>query len=329
MTPLRISIATSDYDHIRDIALGLVPIQGASINYQIYPIEETFFRFVHYREWDISEMSFGKFASIMADDDPDIIGLPVFTARMFRQSSVYVRRGGGVERAADLAGKRVGVPEWAQTAAVYTRGWLTDDIGIPLSDIKWFQAGLNEPGRREQIELHLPKGVSLTPVPEKSLKDMLQDGELDAVLAARPPVGMGDPGNLIEPLFADSPAEEGAYFKKTGIFPIMHTVAIRRDVYEANRWLAQNAYGAFIEARERSLARIFDRQTSRFMVPWIVDYAEEKRAQLGKDFYPYGLEENRHTLEVYLRWCFEQGISKRELTPDELFAPETKTKFRV
>ena len=329
MTPLRINIATSDYDHVRDIALGLVPIKGASINYQIYPIEETFFRFVHYREWDISEMSFGKFASIMSEDAPDIIGLPVFTARMFRQSSVYIRRGGGVESAADLAGKRVGVPEWAQTAAVYTRGWLTDDIGIPLGDIKWFQAGLNEPGRREQIALHLPKGVSLTPVPEKSLKDMLQDGELDAVFAARPPVGMDDPGSLIEPLFADGPAEEGAYFEKTGVFPIMHTVAIRRDVYEANRWLAQNAYGAFIEARERSLARIFDRQTSRFMVPWIVDYAEEKKAQLGKDFYPYGLEENRHTLEIYLRWCFEQGISKRELTPDELFATETKTRFRV
>ena len=329
MPPLRITIATSDYDHVRDIALGRVPIQGASVNYQIYAIEETFFRFVHYREWDISEMSFGKFASIMSEDAPDIIGLPVFTARMFRQSSVYVRRGNGIESAADLAGKRIGVPEWAQTAAVYTRGWLTDDLGIPLQDIKWFQAGLNEPGRRELITLELPKGVSLTPVPEKSLKDMLQEGELDAVFAARPPVGMDDPDCLIEPLFDDGPAEEAAYFEKTGIFPIMHTLAIRRDVYEANRWLAQNVYGAFLEARERSLARIFDRQTSRFMVPWMVDYAEEKRDQLGKDFYPYGVEENRHTLEVYLRWCFEQGIAKRALTPDELFAPETRTRFRV
>ncbi len=329
MPPLHISVATSDYDHIRDIALGRVAIQGTSINYQIYPIEETFYRFTHYREWDVSEMSFGKFASIMAGDDPDIIGLPIFTARMFRQSSVYVRRGGGIESGADLKGKRIGVPEWAQTAAVYTRGWLTDDLGIPLADVKWFQAGLNEPGRREQVELYLPEGCDLTPVPDKSLKDMLQDGELDAFFAARPPVGMDDPDCLIEPLFDDSPAVEAAYFKASGIFPIMHTMAIRREVYEANRWLAQNVVKAFAQAREMSLARIFDRQTSRFMVPWFVDYAEQKKALLGKDYYPYGLEENRHTLEVYLRWCFEQGITKRELTPDELFAPETRTQFKV
>ncbi|MCZ6848781.1 MAG: 4,5-dihydroxyphthalate decarboxylase [Alphaproteobacteria bacterium] len=329
MPPLHINIATSDYDHIRDIALGRVPIEGASINYQIYPIEETFYRFVHYREWDVSEMSFGKFASIMSEDDPDIIGLPIFTARMFRQSSVYVRRGGGIESGADLAGKRIGVPEWAQTAAIYTRGWLTDDLGIPLSDVQWFQAGLNEPGRREQISLSLPEGCNLTPVPDKSLKDMLQDGELDAIFAARPPVGMDAPDCLIEPLFKDAPAEEAAYFEASGIFPIMHIMAIRRDVYEANRWLAQNLLKAFTQAREMSLARIFDRQTSRFMVPWIVEYAEQKKAQLGKDYYPYGLEENRHTLEVYLRWCFEQGICKRPLTPDELFAPETRTRFKV
>ncbi|MDH3242270.1 MAG: 4,5-dihydroxyphthalate decarboxylase [Alphaproteobacteria bacterium] len=329
MPPLHINIATSDYDHIRDIPLGRVPIEGATFNYQIYPIEETFYRFVHYREWDVSEMSFGKFASIMAEDDPDIIGLPIFTARMFRQSSTYVRKGGGIESGADLRGKRVGVPEWAQTAAVYTRGWLTDDLDIPLSEIEWFQAGLNEPGRREQVELHLPDDCSLTPVPDKSLKDMLQAGELDAFFAARPPVGMDAPDSMIEPLFADGPAEEAAYYKQSGIFPIMHTVAMRRDVYEANPWLAQNLLKAFNQARDMSLARIFDRQTSRFMVPWFVDFAEAQKELLGADFFPYGLEENRKTLEVYLRWCHEQGIARRLLSPDELFAPETRTAFKV
>lgn len=329
MAALHINIATSDYDHIRDIALGRVGIEGATFNYQIYPIEETFYRFVHYREWEVSEMSFGKFASIMAEDDPDIIGLPIFTARMFRQSSAYVRKGGGITSGADLRGKRVGVPEWAQTAAVYSRGWMTDDLGIPLSEVEWFQAGLNEPGRREQVELHLPEGCRLTPVPDRSLKDMLQDGEIDAFFAARPPVGMDAEGSMIEPLFADGPAEEAAYFRSSGIFPIMHTVAIRRDVYEANRWLAQNLIKAFTKARDMSLARIFDRQTSRFMVPWLVDYAEEQKALLGDQFFPYGLEENRGTLEVYLRWCFEQGIARRLLTPDELFAPETASAFKV
>lgn len=329
MPPLHINIATSDYDHIRDVALGRVPIDGATVNYQILPIEEMFYRFVHHREWDVSELSFGKFASIMSEEDPDIIGVPVFTARMFRQSSTYVRKGGGIKRAADLRGKRIGVPEWAQTAAVYTRGWMTDDLGIPLGEVEWFQAGLNEPGRREQVELYLPEGCSLTPVPDSSLKDMLQAGELDAVFAARPPVGMDAPDSMIEPLFADGPAEEAAYFKQSGIFPIMHALAIRREVYEANPWLAQNLLKAFNQAREMSLARIFDRQTSRFMVPWFVDFAEKQRSLLGADYFPYGLEENRKTLTVYLRWCHEQGIARRLMEPDELFAPETRTAFKV
>lgn len=329
MTTLHIDIATSDYDHIRDLALGRVGIEGATFNYQIYPIEETFYRFVHYREWDVSEMSFAKFVGIMSEDTPDIVGLPVFTARMFRQSSVYVRKDAGIETGSDLRGRRIGVPEWAQTAAVYTRGWLTDDLGIPLQEVEWFQAGLNEPGRREQIELSLPQDVSLTPVPERSLKEMLEAGDLDAIFAARPPAGMDAPGCPVAALFDDAPAEEAAYFTETGVFPIMHTVAMRRDVYRANPWLAQNLYKAFIEARERSLARIFDPQTSRFMVPWIVDYAAKQKAFLGEDYYPYGLEENRRTLEVYLRWCHEQGIAKRLLAPEELFARETGTRFRV
>lgn len=329
MTALHINIATSDYDHIRDLALGRVRIEGATFNYQIYPIEETFYRFVHYREWEVSEMSFAKFVAIMSEDAPDIVGLPVFTARMFRQSSVYVRKDAGIETGSDLRGRRIGVPEWAQTAAVYTRGWLTDDLGIPLEEVEWFQAGLNEPGRREQIGLSLPQGVRLTPVPERSLKEMLEAGDLDAIFAARPPAGMDAPDSPVAALFDDAPAEEAAYFTKTGVFPIMHTVAMRRDVYEANPWLAQNLYKAFIEARERSLARIFDPQTSRFMVPWIVDYAAKQKAFLGKDYYPYGLEENRPTLEVYLGWCHEQGIAKRLLAPEELFAPETATRFRV
>ncbi len=329
VTQLNLNIATADYDHVRDIALGRIPVDGVILNYQINPIEETFYRFTQYREWDVSEMSFAKFVSIMSGDAPDIIGLPVFTSRMFRLASIYVREGGPVSTGADLRGKRIGVPEWAQTAAIYTRGWMTDELGIPLSGVTWVQAGLNEPGRREQVKLKLPDGINLVAEQEKSLRDMLRDGAIDAFFSARPPAGIHGPYAMIRPLFPDARTVETEYFQRTGVFPIMHTIAIRRPVYERNPWIAQNLYKAFHAARTSSLARIFDRQASRLFVPWIAEYAEETRKVLGKDFFPYGIDENRRTLEVYLKWCFEQGIARRQLKPEDLFAPETRTAFRV
>ena len=198
---LHLNIATADYDHVRDIALGRISAEGITLNYQIYPIEETFFRFTQYREWDVSEMSFAKFVSVMSGDAPDIIGLPVFTSRMFRLASIYVNANGPVKSGADLAGKRIGVPEWAQTAAIYTRGWMTDELGIPLSGVTWVQAGLNEPGRREQVKLKLPDGITLVSEPEKSLRDMLRDGEIEAMFSARPPAGVHSTHDMIVPMF--------------------------------------------------------------------------------------------------------------------------------
>lgn len=329
METLQLNIATADYDHFRDIALGRVRIDGARINYQIYPIEEVFFRFVRYREWDVSEMSFAKFTSIMSEDDPDIIGLPVFPSRMFRLASVYVNRRGKIQSGSDLSGKRIGVPEWAQTAAIYTRGWMTDDLGIPLRSAKWVQAGLNQPGRGEQVKFNLPEGVVVEGSPGKSLRDLLKDGEIDAFFSARPPDGMDGPYSDIVPLYSDARSEESAYFTRTGVFPIMHTVAMRRALYERNSWIARNLYKAFCEARELSIARIMDRQASRYFVPWLPDYVDEVRPTLGGNYFPYGIEENRTCLEVYLRWCHEQGITRRHLKPEELFAQETGAAFRV
>ncbi|MGE0627549.1 MAG: hypothetical protein AB7O43_06950 [Hyphomicrobiaceae bacterium] len=329
MNTLHLNLATADYDHFRDIELGKVRVDGVRLNYQTYPIEEVFFRFVRYREWDVSEMSFAKFAAIMSEESPDIIGLPVFPSRMFRLSSIYVNRNRPITDGRDLKGKRIGVPEWAQTAAIYTRGWLTDDLGISLQDIDWVQSGLNQPGRGEQVALFLPNGVSLTPVKDKSLRDLLRDGDIDAFFSARPPAGMDGEYNDIVPMFADAPQEEAAYFTRTGVLPIMHVVAIRRPIYEANPWLARNLYKAFEEARQRSLARIFDRQASRFFVPWIADRAMEGLAAFKSDYFPYGIDQNRTCLEAFLKWCSEQGITRRRLKPEELFAQELGAAFKV
>ncbi len=195
MTKLRLNFAASDYDHFRDLVDGTVSVEGVDLNCLRLSIEETFARFVSFQEWEVSEMSFGKFVSFISQDNGKVIGLPVFPSRVFRQSSIYVREDSPLKGPEDLAGKKIGIPEWAQTAAIYTRGWLVDQIGIPLTDIEWFQSGVNQAGREEKVKLKLPKGVKLTPVTDKSLTEMLLNGDIDAAATAHAPQPFedGDP----------------------------------------------------------------------------------------------------------------------------------------
>jgi 4,5-dihydroxyphthalate decarboxylase len=248
---------------------------------------------------------------------------------VFRHSSIYVRSDGGIDRPDQLAGKRVGVPEWAQTAAIYSRGLLAHEYGVDLASIHWHQGGVNEPGRHEKVALELPPGFRLTVVPDRSLSQMLLAGDLDAVLSARQPapVTAGDP--RVRRLFADYRDVELAYVRKTGIFPIMHVVAMRREIYERDRWLAMHLFKAFDEARMRSLARAADLTASFFPLPWIPDEMRRARELFGADPWPYGSAANRTTLDAFLGYAFEQGVCRRRLTPEMLFPPELQATFRV
>lgn len=326
---LRLSLATSDYDHVRDLASGLVRPQGILLNTLNFAVEEIFHRFTRYREWEVSELSMGKYSSLISQGDRSLWAIPVFPSRVFRHSSIYVRRDGPVRTPADLKGKRVGVPEWAQTAAVYSRGLLTDEYGLRLQDIAWVQAGVNEPGRQEKVKLQLPQGVHCKPRPDASLDTMLRTGEIDAVLSAHAPDSFeaGDP--TIVRLFPDYQPLEEAYFRKTGVCPIMHVVALRRAVLERFPWVAKNLFDAFEEAKRRSIARSREITASRFPLPWIADAAARARAIFGEDPLPYGIEANRPTLEAFLRFAHEQGVCHRRLAPEDLFPPEVQTSFRV
>lgn len=316
MATLPLSLAVGAYDHVR----GLQP-HGISLNLTELRIEEIFFRFTKFREWDASEMSFGKVVALMAEPEPQIIALPVFVSRVFRHSAIYLRKGSGIRQPKDLEGKRVGVPEWAQTAGIYVRGMLAHEYGVDLRSIAWTQAGVGEPGRIEKVKLHLPPGLSITPAPERSLTEMLAKGDLDAVISAR------DPGG--ERLFADYPPDELAYFRKTRIFPIMHLVVLRRDVYERDRWVAMNLMQAFEEAKDRSLARAAEIGASAVPVPWVADHTRRWREVAGEDFWPYGIEPNRPTLEAFLQYSYEQGVCARHLKVEQLFAPETREKAKI
>ena len=308
---LPLTLAINPYDHARDLRA-----EGIDLTVLELPIEEIFFRFTKFREWDASEMSFGKTVSLMAQAAPEIMPIPVFPSRVFRHSAIYVGEKSPIRQPQDLEGRKVGIPEWAQTAGIYVRGLLQHEYGVDLARIQWYQAGVQQPGRVEKVKLHLPEGVRITAVPDKSLAGMLAGGELDAVISARNPGGRR--------LFEDYVSVEERYFRKTGIYPIMHVVVLRRDSYERDRWVAMNLLKAFEAAKRESMQRLVEIGLSHVPMPWLAEHARRWRELAGEDFWPYGLEPNRPTLEAFVQYSHEQGITQRRLKVEELFAPETR-----
>jgi 4,5-dihydroxyphthalate decarboxylase len=325
---LPLTIAISEYDHVRDFASGRVEAEGIDATFLTLTIEEIFFRFTRFREWDVSEMSLAKYCALKSLGDESVSAIPVFPSRVFRHSSIFVRSDSRIAGPAELAGCKVGIPEWAQTAAVYTRGLLTHDYGVALQDIDWYQAGVAEPGRREKVALKLPEGVQYTPVPDGTLNDMLLDGELDAIMTAHPPPAFEDGSGRVVRLVRDYQAVEEAYWKKTGILPIMHVVAIRGDVLRAHPWVAANLLKAFSAARDRSVARALEATASRFPIPWIAHHAEQAAASFG-ELFPYGIDANRVALEAFLRFAHEQGVCQELLDPEDLFPDSVHSAFKV
>lgn len=326
MARVPITLAVGDYDHTRDLVSGRVPVEGVELNALNLPIEEIFYRFTFYREWDVSEMSMGKYASLRSQEDTSLTAIPVFPSRMFRHSMIYVRSGGGIRRPGELAGKRVGVPEWAQTACIYSRGYLAHTVGVALTAIDWVQAGVNEAGRIEKVKLRLPEGLKLRRVPDRSLTELLLAGEIDAILSARPPRALGQG---IERLFPDYRREEENYYRDTGIHPIMHVIALRTELLERHPWLAMNLLQAFEEAKRRCYVRLSDITASHAPFAWLKDYADRMRALFGEDFFPYGLEANRTTIEAYLEFAHEQGVCHRRLSAEELFPKSVLSTHKV
>jgi 4,5-dihydroxyphthalate decarboxylase len=329
MSKLPLTLAIPDYDHTRDLVSGRVQPEGIDLTCLVYPVEEIFYRFIVYKEWEVSEISLAKYCALTAAGNEDFIALPVFPSRVFRHSSFFVHKDGPVKSFADLKGKRVGIPEWAQTAAVYSRGFLEQQYGIALSSIQWVQAGVNQPGRIEKVDLKLPKGVEITRIADKSLNEMLLKGELDAVMVARAPDAFvkGDPS--IRRLVDDFVEVETDYYKNTGIFPIMHAVAVRRDVVAKNPWVARNLFTAFEEAKRRSIERVLEGTVSLFPIPWYFEHARRGMELFGKDYFPYGIEPNRKTLEAFVKYAYDQGVCKRHLDIEELFPKSLTSTHKV
>jgi 4,5-dihydroxyphthalate decarboxylase len=326
---LHLTLAVCDYEHVREIAQGLVRADGITLTPLIFPsIEEITFRFTRGLEWDVSELSFGKYISLTSQGAAPMVAIPVFPSRVHRHSAIYVRADRGIRTPKDLEGRAVGIPEWAQTAGIYVRGALAEEYGVDLAKIRWLQAGVSEPGRAEKVALKLPAGIRYEARPETSLSAMLSSGEIDAAVSARAPDGFA-PGGAVVRLFPDYRAEEERFCKKTGIFPIMHLITIRRAVLEQHPWVAMNLYKMFDAAKRRCLDRLRDFTCARIPLPWAAAIADEIAASYGPDPYPYGIEASRPTIEAFCRYAHDQGVTHRRMSVDDLFPREVRATARV
>ena len=327
MSKLQLTMAVSHYDHMIDIALKRVEVEGVELNMMELPLHDIFQRTVGFADFDIAEMSMAKYVSMRSQGDDRLIALPVFLSRVARHSAIYVRRD-RIKTAADFAGKRIGVPEWAQTAAVYGRGVLAHELGVDLRSIHWVQAGLAQAGRAEKVPLKLPAGLEVTAVSDKSLTQMLDSGELDGLVCATPPHCFHTNEDVVR--FYENPTEaEMAYAKAKKILPIMHGVVVRKAVLDAHPWVAGNLFHAFDTARRHSVKRMIFPGSTSVPVPWITEAVKKAQEVMGKDFWPYGVEENRPTLEAFLQFAYEQGVCHRLMKPEELFPAQTLQTVRV
>ncbi len=330
MTRLNLSLACWNYDRVAALADGTVRPDGIDLNFQRLDVEETFFRMIRHREFDVAEMSLSSYCVTLGRADPPFVAIPVFPSRFFRHGCIFVSAASGIREPADLIGKRVGVPEYQMTAPVWIRGILQDEYGVDPASVRYFTGGEEEPGREEKLRLNLPERFSVEPIgPEDTLSRMIADGAIDALYTARAPSSFYARPDRVRRLFPDYVPLEKAWFAKTGIFPIMHVVVIRRELYERNRWIARALFKAFEAAQRIAYAELKVSASLKTMLPWQIAAVEETIATLGDEWWPYGLERNRPVLETFLRFHHEQGLSPSRLTIDRLFAPETLETFRI
>ncbi len=324
------TLACWNYDRTRALADGRVQADGIDLNYLNLPVEETFFRMLRHREFDAAEMSLSSYVVSLFTPERPFIAIPVFPSRVFRHSSIYVNAGSGITEPRDLVGRNVGTPEYQMTAPVWIRGILADDYDVPVNSVTYYTGGQEEPGRTEKMRLDLPSGIRVRPIgPGQTLSAMLAAGEIDALHTARTPSTFQGGNGRVKRLFEDFPRVEREYFRRTGIFPIMHTVVIRRDVFDRQPWVAQSLFKAFRMAQRTTYHDLSETAALHAMLPWLTASLEETRREMGDDFWPYGLQRNRATLATFLRYSYEQGLSKELLQPEQLFAPQTLESFKI
>jgi 4,5-dihydroxyphthalate decarboxylase len=329
MSMLHLTLACEDYDRMRPVKDGIVKPQGIDLNYLVMPVEEIFWRMMKYEEFDASELSMGAFLTAASRGRRPFIAIPVFPSRTFRHRCIFVNTGAGIKSIQDLRGRRMGVPEYSMTAAVWLRGMFEHDYGVAPKDIYWVQAGEEHPGRKDRVEFDMPGGVRMESRPDTTLNAMIESGEIDAMMSPRMPTCFLEGSPKVQRLFPDYRRVEMEYFKKTGLFPIMHVMVIKRSIYEKEPWVAQTLYKAFCESKEICMRELYDTNILRVSLPWTSAEYEATQEVMTANYWPYGVEPNRKNLETLHGYLFEQGLIKQRLNLDELFARETVEAFKI
>ena len=323
----KLTLACWDYDRTRALLEGRVGVAGWRIDAKAQPPEETFPRAVADAPFDVSELSLSSYLMQVSRGEGAYIAIPAFVSRAFHHGAIYVRTKRGIETPKDLEGRLVGVPEYQMTMALWVRGILGDEYGVDFRKFRYRTGGANKPGRKERLALELPEDMDVAPIPEGStLNELLLAGELDAVIAPTPPDGFTAGDKAVRRLFADPAAKERAYYARTGLFPIMHVIGVRRTLADEHPGLAADLFRAFVEARNLAM-REHDltarSSANRMMLPWFADQWEATKDLMGDDFWPYGVAENRPELEAVCRYSHEQNLGRKRLSVEALFAPET------
>jgi 4,5-dihydroxyphthalate decarboxylase len=320
------------YLHMHALIDGTVKPEGIDLNFIPLEVEEIFWRQLKHEEFDGSEMSLSSYTMARSRGDDRFIAIPVFTLRIFRHSCVYINVHKGITRPTDLIGKTIGLPEYQMTACLWLRGIFQHEYGVHPNQIHWRGGGQETPGREEKLKLRLPPDIDYQPIPhDKTLSEMLDAGELDAMFTARTPSCFTKGSPNVKRLFENIMEAEKEYYLRTGIFPIMHTITLKRSVYEENPWMAMSLYKACLRSKNMVLEKL--KQTGGAplyaILPWGGWEAERTKRIMGDDWWPYGIEKNRVTIDALCQYSFEQGLSERRMTVEELFAPETFDEFKI
>ena len=330
MANLTLSIAVGDYDRNRALFDGRVQIDGVDPVFMKLSPEEIFFRAFRTQDFDICELSFSSYTVSTAQGSGHYIAIPAFLSRSFRHSSIYIRKGKGIGTPEDLRGKRIGIAEYQLTANVWARALLEDDYGVKPSEIQWVRGGVGTPDRPEKIKLQLPDDVSIEVAPKgRSLDNMLVAGDLDGFIGPRNPPCYDEGNPDIVRLFPDLVGTATAYYRRTGIFPIMHLLGLRKSLAESHPWLPGALFKAFNASKNHAVDQLLDTAASHATIPFLAEHIEAAQALLGQDYWSYGIEKNRAVLDNFLDHHHRQGLSSRRVTVDELFHQGSREQFSV
>jgi 4,5-dihydroxyphthalate decarboxylase len=316
MTIHKLTIGCRDYDHTRPLIDGRVKIDGIHLKFvNISPPSQIFLRMLRDEEFDASEMSLSNYMIALSNGDHRFVAIPVFPARVFRHSYIWIHTEAGIQKPQDLKGKKIGIADYSMTALLFVRGLLQHEYGVAPQDIHWFRR------RSEHISIEIPPGIRIDSIgKDQSLDSLIEEGKLDALAVTSPPRAFLQGSPLVRRLFPDCRTVEAEYYRKTKIFPIMHMIVLRRAIYEQEPFVAVQVAQAFETAKQLAFEAYEEGLSS---LPWANLDLEYARQIIGKDVWPYGVAKNLPTLEAAALYSYEQGLTKRKFAVDELFAPQT------